>query len=179
MEYARVATLRWHQHAALAALGVAGVVLAVTSAGLATAGGELGRWFAFFLLTYLMAVLVGFLPEGGLLAAPRRWLVERVRENDGGFYGVAALSSFLYLEAASFNGRLPDLGSWRAFFASLSWLWGFGVDSFLNAIRAAFWPFHLLIEYGLLEAVAVFVAAGALFWLGSKVLPQHHLPPAA
>lgn len=91
---------------------------------------------------------------GDLFNAAATWSRSRFRQlwgsRGGGYYGMVAALTFVYLEAvdlvgdvAGFHGVSLNLGT------LISWFVGAVVDAFVNGIGAALWPIHWLGEFGL------------------------------
>jgi hypothetical protein len=80
------------------------------------------------------------------LAGPllRDWLVALWATKGGGFYGLGYVVTLVALEIFSLE-RDVTTNSASTFVASqaIQYLAGFGVDSILNTVRAAVWPFYL------------------------------------
>jgi hypothetical protein len=90
--------------------------------------------------------------EGALLRAFRA----KVAANGGGVYGVGACVQFLLLEGVDLYGIWLAAGGWGGLIDRLlGGLWGFGMDSFMNAFRAGIWPFEVYSALGVLGGVAV------------------------
>jgi hypothetical protein len=77
----------------------------------------------------------------------------------GGYYGLVAALTFLYLEAVDLAGDLGGIGDISI---NLGWLISFFVnamvDAFLNGFLAAIWPVHWIGHFGVGIELAAFLA---------------------
>lgn len=91
---------------------------------------------------------------GDLLQPAAAWAKSRFRRlwgsRGGGYYGMVAALTFVYLEAVDLVG---DVAGFRGVSLTLgtliSWFVSALVDAFVNGILAAIWPLHWLGEFGL------------------------------
>ena len=71
---------------------------------------------------------------GGGGTAGKLW-----RKHGRGYYALLAVGTFVYLEIVSLSSSVREAGSVTDFFVSE--LLTFAIESFVNTLRASFWPF--------------------------------------
>ena len=108
-------------------------------------------------------------------AGTRRRLARRAEDFGGGFYGVVALTTFLYLELADFWQLWRAADGPRDFFWSLGLdvILDFGISSLFNALWAGMWPFYWFTHLGL----PALLVGGAVWWFYQKLWPEKTSPP--
>lgn len=82
----------------------------------------------------------------------------------GGAYGIVGLGFWLSFEAASLLGNIQKASGVQDLVRQsfMEWVWGFSVDSIMNAIWASMWPVYVLSHYGLIAAAVGYGAVSGL-----------------
>lgn len=149
-------------------------LLVMISAGVAVtvAGGAgLIPFYGAFLVVYPGLVFLSLVDVPFLGPRTARFIREWVNDWEKGFYGLMALTVFLRWEADEVLERVamlrPGGGGWID--ALLSWLFDFGVDTFLNLFQAILWPFMLAPEHGVAATLLFGFLCWAVFRIGTRL----------
>lgn len=108
----------------------------------------------------------------------RGWLVTLWATKGGGFYGLGYVVTLVTLEIYSAEQDATKGASSFATSQAIQYVTGFGVDSILNTVRAAVWPFYLFDWLGL-PGIVAFFAAGAVFERVVRPAVEARLPELA
>ena len=110
----------------------------------------LGYALPIFLITQVVRRALAWLRQSDRWSRGLESIRSTLDSYGGDFYGTVTFLTFLQLEYRELEGMWKQTPDAWAFVASwsLERLFSFGIDSILNAVKAAIWPFQWLRDHG-------------------------------